>query len=82
MSAVTRDSPLSGAGIGGARVPKHMRARLTANVAQGLSTIRYRAFDSGLACFVTWTKATLTPSADQTTPNYTGSLGPVHVEIP
>lgn len=43
----------------------------------------YRGWDTGSGGrYVTWTAATLTPLATQTTPNYTGSLIDAHVEIP
>lgn len=42
----------------------------------------YRGFDSGRNQYVTWLAQTLTPLNTDTTPNYTGVLSDVHIEVP
>lgn len=44
------------------------------------ATLRYRAFDQGgTAQFVSWTANTLSPSV--TTPQFTGTLVDIHIEV-
>jgi hypothetical protein len=82
MAALTADGDSSGVPTG--EVTFAPRTAEGPGVIVGSATYYFRAFDSGTSGWVTWSSSglpNLTPTSTQTTPNYTGTLSRLAIEV-